>query len=189
MTKITKCRFPVKLPVKWSFMPLKVSLIIISFSSPTLSFIPDLKPSFLQILPTAAFLFPLQNWLHDSQTFTVSSSISVCTFYFFCFTIFSCRFRAVDLSRLMSAFERTLKSIGPRPMSINVMMILGSWNNEWISLFTTKLDETIACRNKRKKEKKKTLYSIVHNNMIKSKIHIVHTVITTYVHFVLTEQL
>ena len=42
-------------------MPLTVTLIIISFSSPTLSFIPDLKPSFLQILPTAAFFFPLQD--------------------------------------------------------------------------------------------------------------------------------
>ena len=30
----------------WSFMPLTATLIIISFSSPTLSFIPDLKPSF-----------------------------------------------------------------------------------------------------------------------------------------------
>jgi len=29
-----------------SFMPLTATLIIISFSSPTLSFIPDLKPSF-----------------------------------------------------------------------------------------------------------------------------------------------
>ena len=43
-------------------MPLTVTLIIISFSSsPTLSFIPDLKPSFLQILPTAAFFIPLQD--------------------------------------------------------------------------------------------------------------------------------
>jgi len=42
-------------------MPLTVTLIIISFSSPTLSFTPDLKPSFLQILPTAAFLFPLHD--------------------------------------------------------------------------------------------------------------------------------
>jgi len=42
-------------------MPLTVTLIIISFSSPTLSFIPDLKPYFLQILPTAAFFFPLQD--------------------------------------------------------------------------------------------------------------------------------
>ena len=39
-------------------MPLTATLII-SFSSPTLSFIPDLKPFFLQILPTAAFLFLL----------------------------------------------------------------------------------------------------------------------------------
>ena len=39
-----------------------IIIIIISFSSPTLSFIPDLKPSlFLRILPTAAFLFLLQD--------------------------------------------------------------------------------------------------------------------------------
>jgi len=41
-------------------MPLTVTLIIISFPSPTLSFIPDLKP-ILQILPTAAFPFLLQD--------------------------------------------------------------------------------------------------------------------------------
>ena len=38
-------------------MPLTATLIIISFSSPVHSFIPDLKASFLQILPTAAFFF------------------------------------------------------------------------------------------------------------------------------------
>jgi len=30
------------------------------------------------------------------QTFTVTSNISAFTFQFFCFTIFSCRLRAVD---------------------------------------------------------------------------------------------
>ena len=49
-------------------MPLTATLIIISFSSPTLSFIPDLKP-FLQILTTAAFLFLLQDCLQDSPDF------------------------------------------------------------------------------------------------------------------------
>ena len=44
-------------------MPLTAALIITSFSSPTLSFIPDLKPFFLQILPTAAFLFLLQDYM------------------------------------------------------------------------------------------------------------------------------
>jgi len=44
-----------------SFMPLTVILIIISFPSPILSFIPDLNLPFLQILPTAAFLFLLQD--------------------------------------------------------------------------------------------------------------------------------
>jgi len=34
-----------------------------------------------------------------------------------------------------------------------------------------------------------TLYNTVHHNMIKSEIHIVHTVITTNVHIVLTAQL
>jgi len=43
-----------------TFMPLTVILIIISFPSPTLSFIPVLKP-FMQILPTAAFHFLLQD--------------------------------------------------------------------------------------------------------------------------------
>ena len=110
---------------------------------------------FCKSFPLQPFFFFFRTYYMIPHTFTVTSNISAFTFYFFCFTIFSCRFRAVDLSRLMSAFERTLKSIGPRPMSINVMMILGSWNNEWISLFTTKVDETIACRSKRKKEKKR----------------------------------
>ena len=53
-----------------SFMPLTVILIIIiiSFPSPTLSFQTWNLP-FLQILPTAASLFLLQNWLHDSPDF------------------------------------------------------------------------------------------------------------------------
>jgi len=43
-------------------MPLTVILIIISFPSPTLSFIPDFKKlPFLQILPTAAFRFLVQD--------------------------------------------------------------------------------------------------------------------------------
>jgi len=48
-------------------MPLTVILIIISFPSPTLSFIPYFP--FLQILLTAAFLFLLQDGLHDSPDF------------------------------------------------------------------------------------------------------------------------
>ena len=42
-------------------MPLTVILIIISFPSPTHSFIPGLNLPFLQILPTAAFPFLLQD--------------------------------------------------------------------------------------------------------------------------------
>ena len=36
----------------------------------------------------------LTTWI--PQTFTVTSNISAFTFQFFCFTIFSCRLRAVD---------------------------------------------------------------------------------------------
>ena len=43
----------------------------LSFSSPTLSFIPVLKPSFLQILPTAAFLFFFRTDYMIPQTLTV----------------------------------------------------------------------------------------------------------------------
>jgi len=55
-------------------------IIIISFSSPTLSFIPDLKPSF-SANPSHCSLCLLQDWLHMiPQTFTVTYSISVFTF-------------------------------------------------------------------------------------------------------------
>ena len=79
-------------------MPLTVTLIsYYYFLSPTLSFIPDLE-TFFQILPTAAFLFLFFRTVlyMISQTFTVTSNISAFTFQFFCFTIFSCRLRAVD---------------------------------------------------------------------------------------------
>jgi len=49
-------------------MPLTATLIIISFSSPTL-FHSRLKTFFLQIFPTAAFLFLLQDCLYDSPDF------------------------------------------------------------------------------------------------------------------------
>ena len=58
-------------------------IIIISFSSPTLSFIPDLE-HFFQIFPTAAFLFLFfRTDYMISQTFTVTSNISAFTFQFF----------------------------------------------------------------------------------------------------------
>ena len=40
------------------------------------------------VLTELVYMFP--------QTFTVTSNISAFTFQFFCFTIFSCRLRAVD---------------------------------------------------------------------------------------------
>ena len=47
----------------------------------THSFIPDLKPSFSANLPTAAFPFLLQDWLHDSpDCLLLLLSISVFTF-------------------------------------------------------------------------------------------------------------
>ena len=46
-----------------------ITLIIISFSSPTLSFIPDLKPSFSANHSHCSLFFLLQAWLHDSTDF------------------------------------------------------------------------------------------------------------------------
>ena len=68
-------------------MPLTVILVIISFPSPTLCFIPYLKP-FLQILPTAAFLFLLQDLLYTiPQTVTVTSEHI--RFYFLVFLFYT----------------------------------------------------------------------------------------------------
>ena len=51
----------------------------------------------VQILTTAAFRFLLQDWLNDSPDFyCYFSAYPFFTFQFFCFTLFSCRFRAVD---------------------------------------------------------------------------------------------
>ena len=62
-------------------MPLTVTLIIISFSSPTLSFIPDLKPSFsAKYFPLQPFFFFFRTDYMIPQTFTVTSNISVFTF-------------------------------------------------------------------------------------------------------------
>jgi len=73
-------------------------LLLFGIPSPTHSFIPGLKPSFLQILPTAALPFSsagFTTWI--PQTVYCFLSISVFYFYFFSvFTLFSCRFRAVD---------------------------------------------------------------------------------------------
>ena len=71
---------------------------IISFPSPTLSFIQDFKKTSFSVnpFPLQPFFFFFRTDYMIPQTFTVTSSMSVFTFYFFCFTIFSCRFRAVD---------------------------------------------------------------------------------------------
>jgi len=68
-----------------SFMPLTVILIIISFPSrPTLSFTPDLNPSF-SANPShcsLSFFFFFQDWLHDSPDF-------YCYFWTYPFLLFS----------------------------------------------------------------------------------------------------
>jgi len=79
-------------------MLLTVTLIIISFLSPTLSFIPDLKPTFSANRShcSLSFFFFKTDYMIP-QTFTVTSEHI--RFYFlviFCFTLFSCRFRAAD---------------------------------------------------------------------------------------------
>jgi len=96
--------------VIWSFMPLTATFIIISFSSPTLSFIPDFKNLlFLQILPTATFLFFFRTDYMIPQTFTITSSTGCFYFLVFLFYNFQLSFPCGRLSRLMSAFKRTLK--------------------------------------------------------------------------------
>jgi len=96
--------------VIWSFMPLTATFIIISFSSPTLSFIPEFKNLlFLQILPTATFLFFFRTDYMIPQTFTITSSTGCFYFLVFLFYNFQLSFPCGRLSRLMSAFKRTLK--------------------------------------------------------------------------------
>jgi len=73
-------------------MPLTFILIIVSIPSPSHSFIP-----FLQNLPTVAFLFFIRTDSTDSPDITdTSERVRVLIFSFFCFPLFSCRFRAVD---------------------------------------------------------------------------------------------
>ena len=104
----TKLVFPID--STWSFMPLTATLIIISFSSPTLSFIPDLKLSFSANLShcSLSFFFFSTDYIIP-QTFTVTSSISCFYFSVFLFYNFQLSFPCSRLSRLMSAFERMLK--------------------------------------------------------------------------------
>ena len=62
------------------------------------SFIAGLNPSFLQILPTVAFLFFFGTDSTDSlDCLPILLSMPVFLFsFFFGFPLFSCRFRAVD---------------------------------------------------------------------------------------------
>ena len=73
-------------------------LIIISIPSPPHSFIAGLNPSFLQIIPTVAFLFFSETDSTDSlDCLPILLSMPVFLFSFFSvFPLFSCRFRAVD---------------------------------------------------------------------------------------------
>jgi len=68
-------------------MPLTVTLIslviIISFSSPTLSFIPDLKPSFSANPSHCSLFFFFRTDYMIPQTLTVTYNISAFTFFTF----------------------------------------------------------------------------------------------------------
>ena len=76
-------------------MLLTVILIIISFPSPTHSFIPGLKTFlFCKFFSLQPFFFFFRTDYMIPQTFTVTSEHI--RFYFFCFALFSFRFRAVD---------------------------------------------------------------------------------------------
>jgi len=71
-----------------TFLPLTVTLIIISFSSPTLSFIPDLKPSFSANPSHRSLSFTssgLTTWI--PQKFTVTSEYVY--FYFLVFLFYN----------------------------------------------------------------------------------------------------
>ena len=67
-------------------MPLTVSLIVISFSSPTLSFIPDLKPFSANPFHCSLFFFFWTDYIIP-QTSTVTSSIGC--FYFLVFLFYN----------------------------------------------------------------------------------------------------
>jgi len=68
-------------------MPLTFIVIIISFSSPTLSVIPDLKPSFSANLSTAPFFFFFKIDYMIPQTFTVTPEHI--RFYFLIFLFYT----------------------------------------------------------------------------------------------------
>ena len=97
-------------------MLLTVILIIISSSSlsPPHSFIPGLKPSFSANPSHRSLPFLFQDWLHGFPRLLTVTSEHIRCFYilvFFCFTLFSCRFRAVVWCPSLSA---------PPPMAVRV---------------------------------------------------------------------
>jgi len=102
-------------------MLLTFILIIISIPSPPHSFIPGLKPSFSVNPSHRSLPFFLQDWLHGfPRLFTVTSEhIPSFTFYFFCLTLFSCRFRAVD--KLSHVGFRAHVKIASRIVSLGLM--------------------------------------------------------------------
>jgi len=87
-------------------------VLIIGILSPLCSFIPGLKPSFLQILPIVAFLFFFRtDYLDFTDCLLLLLSISVFYFSVFLFSLFSCWFHALDQAdscRLLSARENSI---------------------------------------------------------------------------------
>ena len=80
------------------FMLLTIILIIISFLSPSHSLFHAENLPFLQIIPLPQpFLFFFKTDYMDSPDFyCYFCAYSFLLFIFFCFTLFSCRFSAVD---------------------------------------------------------------------------------------------
>ena len=68
-------------------MPLAATVTIISFSSPTVSFIPDLKPFFSANPSHCSLFFFFRTDYMIPQTFTVTSSIG--SFYFLVFLFYN----------------------------------------------------------------------------------------------------
>jgi len=81
------------LTTRLSSHPLTFILIIISVPTPPHSLIPGIKPSFSANPSNRSLPFPLQD---SPDCSPILLSMSVFYFLVFCFTLFSCRFRAVD---------------------------------------------------------------------------------------------
>ena len=97
------------IPLEFYTVMMLLTLLVFHHSSLFRSRLNNLP--FLQILPTAAFLFFFQDWLHGFPGLFADTSghIHFLLFIFFLFSTFSCWFPCGRLSWLMSAFERTLK--------------------------------------------------------------------------------